>query len=156
MYKEGNFQGDANDLNKTMFFDENHTHYVRVPALFSEKSLYKYAMLSLAMGITTKQLIELNNSTLDERSLWNLVHGIAEEVHAKRVSLERVYGLRGRDDADKECLSITGIGRNFKKLKEKMIEKCGKMEANQKINQHTGVYGTDGELQQQKLDNYFG
>ena len=85
-----------------------------------------------------------------------MVHGIAEEVHTKRVSLERVYGLRGRDDADKECLAITGIGRRFKKLKEAMVEKLGKMEANRKIDQHTGVYGTDGELQQQKLDNYFG
>ena len=156
MYKEGIFQGDAKDLNKTMFFDENHTHYVRVPATFSEQSLYKYAMLALAMGITTKQLMELNNSTLDEDGLWTLVNAIAEEVHAKRISLERVYGMRHRDDAGKACFSITGMGRNFKKLKAKMIEKCGKMKAHQLINQHTGVYGTDGELQQQKLDTFFG
>ena len=103
-----------------MFFDKNHPHHVGVPDLFPEKSLYKNAMLFLAMGITTKQLLELNNNTLDERGLWNLVNGIADEVQAKRVSLETVYSVQGRDDADKECLSITGIGRNFKKLKAKL------------------------------------
>ena len=37
-----------------------------------------------------------------------------------------------------------------------MVSKLGNSMANQKIEQHTGVFGTDGELQQQKLDNYFG
>jgi hypothetical protein len=123
-----------------MFFDQNHPHHVGVPELFPEKSLYKNAMLLLAMGITTKQLLELNNSTLDERGLWNLVNGIAGEVQAKRVTLETVYGLRGRDDADKTGLSITGVGRRFKKPKEGMVSKAGKSLANQKIDQHTGVY----------------
>ena len=53
--------------------------------------------------------------------------------------------MRGRDDADKMSHSITGLGRRFKKLKEGMVSKVGERTANTKIEQHTGMFGTDGE-----------
>ena len=155
LYKAGSFQGDANDLNKTMFFDPNHPRYARVPDDFSEKSLYKYAMQVLAMGITTKHLIALNNSTLDDTSLWKLIHVVVADVMGKKSTLEKVYGVRGRDDPDKSGLSITGLGRQFKKLKDAMVKQLGKNGADQQIDQHMGVYGMEGELQQQNLQKYF-
>ena len=85
-----------------------------------------------------------------------MVNDIADGVKAKRSSLELIYGVRGRDDADKTGHSITGLGHQLKKLKEFIVSNLGKRKANTKIDEHPGMFGTDGELQQQKLNQFFG
>ena len=91
------------------------------------------------------------------RSLWKLVSDIAAGVKAKRSSLKLIYGARDCDDVDKTGHSITGLGCWFKKLKEAMVSNLGsERKANAKIDDHAGMFGTDGELQQQKLNQYFG
>ena len=140
-----------------MFFNKNHPHHVGVPDNFPKKSPHSKAMLFLTMGITTQQLGELNNNILDDRGLWNLVNDIADRVKAKRSSLELNYGARDRNEVDKMGRSITRLGRWLKKLKEAMVSALGsKKKANAKIDDHTGMFGTNGELHQQKLENYFG
>ena len=97
---EGQFKGNMLDLDKRMFHDSTHSHYLTMPKGFTEKSLFENSMVCVAMGISVKSFMELCDESLDDLQVRTLIQIIQTEAKAKIWSLELVYCVYGGKKKD--------------------------------------------------------
>ena len=71
------------DLDKRMFHDSTHSHYLTMPKGFTEKSLFKNSMVCVAMGITVKRFMDFCDETLDDLQVQTLIQTIQSEIKSK-------------------------------------------------------------------------
>ena len=143
-HAEGRFKGNALDLDKGMFHDRTHPHYLKVPDGFSESSLFVGTMFCVAMGISNANFMKLCDSTLTDVEVRTLVHHIEMDVKAKVWSLEMEYNVHDGKKRDTNGHGISSYGRRYNNLKKAMEEMLGKTKATQKLQEHAGIKVSGG------------
>ena len=143
-HAEGRFKGSLLDLDKTMFHDRSHSHYLNVPDGFTEKSLFERSMFCVAMGISSPHFIQLCDETLNDLQVRTLIHDIETDVKMKMWSLELQYNVHDGKKKDTNGHGINGYGRRFNTLKKAMEAILGEAGAKQKLDEHAGIKFSGG------------
>ena len=113
---EGRFKGNMLDLDKRMFHDSTHSHYLTMPKGFTEKSLSENSMVCVATGISVKSSMEFCDETLDDLQVRTLIQTIQNEVKSKIWSLELVYCVHDGKKKYSFGHGIVSYGRRYNKL----------------------------------------
>ena len=143
-HAEGRFKGNPLDLDKGMFHDRAHSHYLKVPEGFPERSLFEGSIFCVAMGISNTHFMELCDDTLTDLEVRTLVHHIETNVKAKVWSLEMQYNVHNGKKKDTNGHGISLYGRRFNKLKKAMEAMLGETGATQKLKEHAGIKFSGG------------